>query len=248
MSAYDTDSPPSRSRADVLWYLLTAIALLGVSCVTCGFLVIFANPYSAYNPFPPPTLPAALQVPSPTPTNPIYELPPTWTPTSTTVPTVTDTPAPTSTLAPTPTPITLTPSPTATPAPPPGGYPFTVRHGFPKMIENIYHPELGCNWLGVGGQVVDLNDGPVTGLIIRLGGGLPGIDIPEYTITLTGVEQHYGRSGYEFKLADYPVASHGSLWVQLLNQAGAPLSDKAYFDTVNDCNKNLILIDFKQIR
>jgi hypothetical protein len=67
-------------------------------------------------------------------------------------------------------------------------------------------------------------------------------------MTLSGVALTYGRSGYEFKLADAPIASKGVLWLQLLSQAGIPLSDKIYFDTYNDCNKNLIIIDFKQVR
>jgi hypothetical protein len=101
--------------------------------------------------------------------------------------------------------------------------------------------------MGVGGQVVDMNGAPVTGLIIRLGGDLPGIKIPDHFITLTGVAINYGRSGYEFKLADKPVASKKSLWLQLVNQAGGPLSDKLFFDTYDDCEKNLIIIDFKQV-
>jgi len=123
-----------------------------------------------------------------------------------------------------------------------------VRQGFPKAIENIYHPELGCEWMGVGGQVVDLSDAPVTGLIVRLGGRLPGVKIEENTISLTGVALNYGRSGYEFKLADQPIASQGLLWVQLINQSGVPISEKVYFDTFDSCTQNLILIDFKQTR
>jgi hypothetical protein len=100
--------------------------------------------------------------------------------------------------------------------------------------------------MGVGGQVLDINNAPVTGLIIQLGGELPGVKIPEHFITLTGVAINYGRSGYEFKLADKPIASRMSLWLQLLNQSGGSLSDKVYFDTYDNCEKNLIIIDFKQ--
>jgi hypothetical protein len=164
------------------------------------------------------------------------------------VPIPTETPTPTSTLPPTPTPVTLSPTPPFTPTPPPEGYPYAIRTGFPKAIENIYHPELGCEWMGVGGQVVDINDAPVTGLIVRLGGSLPGVKIEENTISLTGVALNYGRSGYEFKLADGPIASRDSLWVQLLNQAGVPISERVYFDTYESCTQNLILIDFKQVR
>jgi hypothetical protein len=102
--------------------------------------------------------------------------------------------------------------------------------------------------MGVGGQVVDMSNAPVIGLIIRLGGNLPGVKFPENTISLTGLALTYGRSGYEFKLADKPIASRGSLWVQLLNQSGGPLSDKAYFNTYENCEQNLIIIDFVQVR
>ena len=99
------------------------------------FLQIFADPYSVINPFPPPTLPATLTIPSSTPTQ--RSLPPTWTytpaepglfttlqPTSTlpptatgfVLPTFTETPTPTSTPTDTPT-ITNTPTITETPRP-----------------------------------------------------------------------------------------------------------------------------------
>jgi hypothetical protein len=123
-----------------------------------------------------------------------------------------------------------------------------LREGSPVAISNIYHPELGCNWMGVGGQVVDMSGGPMTGLIIRLGGALPGVTIPEHLMSLTGVALSYGRAGYEFTLADHPIPSRGSLWVQLLDQEGIPLSKKVYFDTYDSCDQNLIIIDFKQVR
>ena len=102
--------------------------------------------------------------------------------------------------------------------------------------------------MGVGGQTVDLSGGPVTGLIIRLGGAVPGIDLPELVMNLTGVALNYGRSGYEFTLADHPIASKKTLWVQLVDQSSIPLSPKIYFDTYDDCSKNLIIINFKQVR
>ena len=96
--------------------------------------------------------------------------------------------------------------------------------------------------------MLDLSDAPVTGLIVRLGGSLPGVKIEQNSISLTGVALNYGRSGYEFKLADQPIASRNSLGVQLLNQAGVPISERVYFNTVESCTQNLILIDFKQTR
>ena len=100
----------------------------------------------------------------------------------------------------------------------------------------------------VGGQVVDMSGGPVTGLVIRLGGGLPGVSIPDNLMSLTGVAPNYGRAGYEFTLADMPIRSRDSLWVQLLNQVGGPLSAKVYFDTYDNCEQNLIIVDFKQVK
>ncbi len=45
-----------------------------------------------------------------------------------------------------------------------------------------------------------------------------------------------------------PIPSKAMLWVQLLNQSGGPLSDKVYFDTYDNCDQNLIIIDFVQVR
>jgi hypothetical protein len=244
---FDDESHSRHSAVTITLYALSILALIGVLCVACFFISVFTNPYSNLNPFPPPTMPALMSLPTETPTAIIITLPSTWTATISPVPSLTDTPQPTSTLQPTPTPVSLSPTPTETETGPPSSYDFEVREGSPKAIPNIYHPELWCNWMGVGGQVVDMNGAPVTGLIIRLGGDLPGIKIPDHFITLTGVAINYGRSGYEFKLADKPVASKKSLWLQLVNQAGGPLSDKLFFDTYDDCEKNLIIIDFKQV-
>ena len=65
---------------------------------------------------------------------------------------------------------------------------------------------------------------------------------------LRGALAQYGPSGYEFKLSDAPVDSIQNLYVQLLDQADLPLSEKFYFDTFNDCERNLVLVNFKQVR
>jgi hypothetical protein len=248
MDSFDyNDYVPRQSRAGLIWSILTILTLMCVLCVAGVALVIFANPNSALNPFPPPTPPSLAHLPTETPTDVVFSLPPTWTATSTLMPSPTDTPVPTDTQLPTPTPITITPSPTITAPPPPGGYPFEVRHSNPKAIPNIYHSELGCNWMGVGGQVVDMSNAPVVGLIIKLGGRLPNLTFHDDMISLTGLASSYGRSGYEFTLADHPIASSGRLWVQLLSQAGGPLSDQVYFNTYDSCEQNLIIIDFVQV-
>jgi len=251
-STDDNQTQGQPDRTILIWYILTIAALLGVVCVSFGFVLIFTNPYSSLNPFPPPTNTLPVLPPTSTPTIAfVITLPPSWTPTDTVLPTSSVTPTPTNTLPPTPTPITLTPTVTDTPLPPPpptGGYPYELRSGSPQALPNIQHPELGCDWMGVIGSVVGKDNKPVVGMMVRVGGSAPGITLDLNTFTLTGVTMTNSGLGYEFILANQPVASKKALWIQLLDQSGVPLSEKIYFDTYEDCQKNLILIDFKQVR
>jgi hypothetical protein len=245
---YIDQTRPTRNIAAVIWNVLTILVLLMVLCVAAVFLLIFINPNTGFNPFPPPTLPVQLAWPTLTPT-PRGFLPATWTPEPTLVPSQTPTPRPTATEVPTETPYSLAvASATPTETQSPGGMPFEVAQGSPAAIASItFHPEAGCNWMGVAGQVLNMSGAPVsTGIIIKLGGVLSGkfLDLT----SLTGTARQYGEAGYEIVLANQPAASNGTLWVQLVDQAGLPLSNRIYFDTYDDCNKNLIFINFKQVR
>ena len=62
-----------------VWDILAIILVVVASILLLMVVVIFNNPDSGINPFPFPTLPATIVVPSPTPT--LLQLPPTWTPT-----------------------------------------------------------------------------------------------------------------------------------------------------------------------
>jgi hypothetical protein len=86
---------------DGIWNLLTVLVLLATLLLLIIFASIFADPQSALNPFPPPTLPARLQFPTATAT--LRGLPPTWTPTPENGAPVVDDPGlrPSSTLPPT---------------------------------------------------------------------------------------------------------------------------------------------------
>lgn len=224
----------------LVWNILTILALLAAIFMVGVFFVIFLNPQSGLNPFPPPALPTLIPTASVTPTSSVL-LPATWTPTPP--------PPPTSTPSPEPT-YTLTPEgeqpPTENTHDPAEGLPFVMQEGNPQYIPNIYHPDAGCEWMGVGGQVIGLDGGAVLYLSIKLGGSLNGEVIE--MITISGTAPQYGQAGYEFKLSDEPLDSTQNLYIELLDQADLPLSDKYYFDTFNDCDKNLILINFKQIR
>jgi hypothetical protein len=245
MDAFDyvdeQKAPPPRNISTLVWNILTGLVLVGVILVGVVAAMIFIDPQTGINPFPPATLPALASFPTVTPTaRPI--LPPTWTPTATSQPTVTSTPRPTSTPL-----ITETAVFPLEPTITPGGMAFEVQQGNPVAISSAaFRPDQGCNWMGVGGQALDLSGAPVQSLIVQLGGVLDGEIIEQ--LTMTGTATQYDRGGFEFILADKPVASSNTLWIQLLDQAGLPLSEKIYFDTFNDCDKNLIVINLKQVR
>jgi hypothetical protein len=188
-----------------------------------------------------------------TPTVTPRQLEPTWTPTATV-----DVP-PTETLLPSLTPpatmtsvnfvpATETPVFTATPTvtPTPKAL-FSVSSV--NSIESIIIPHLldaACNWQGVGGTVDDQNSGPIIGIVVRLAGTYDGKSV-ELT-TVSGISPEYGKSGFEFVLGDKPLNSRDKIYVQLLDQAGLPLSEEIYIDTSSDCKENLVLVRFKKNR
>jgi hypothetical protein len=98
----------------------------------------------------------------------------------------------------------------------------------------------------VAGQALDAKNKPVIGLFVKLGGNIPGKTFFPPLTTLTGIDKIYGQSGFEFDLKVAPVSSSQGLWVQLVDQSDAPLSEQYKFATYADCKKNLILIRFQQ--
>jgi hypothetical protein len=244
MDKYDFDPEPSSARpASRLQPLdmLSVLVLLITLCLGGYFLMIFVNPASALNPLKR-VNPFATATFTITP----IQLESTWTPSPTIVPTITETPRPTFTPLASATffsliPPTDTPVPTATPKAPFGA---TIN-----AIESVIIPHLtssACNWLGIGGTVEDSNNSPIIGMVVRVVGTLSGKSVN--LTTVSGVSPDYGKSGFEFQLGTVPVSSNDTLYVQLLDQAGLPLSDNIYIDTFNDCKKNLVLVRFKKNR
>jgi len=136
---------------------------------------------------------------------------------------------------------TIVPTQTATLEP---AKPFEVQVGGPAYISNIAHPQYGCNWLGVAGQVFDQKDSPIVNLGVSLTGTLGDTKIND--LAISGTATQYGESGFEFKLADKPIASSGTLSIQLLGDDGQLLSEQIFFDTSEDCDENLVLINVVQ--
>ncbi|MCS6908496.1 MAG: hypothetical protein RML93_11540 [Anaerolineales bacterium] len=246
MGTFEFDNRRSASRRlpTTVWNLLTVLFLLMTCCAASATLAIYVDPYSSLNLFPPPTPIQPIQPPTLTPT-PLQILPPTWTPS----PTVT--PIPTSTPTHTPTP-TLTTTPTQTEAPTPTPLPpelvlYTLGPGSPKaMASTAFYPDFGCKWAGVAGQIFAANGEPVPlgSVVVLVGGTLNGERIE--LLSLSGMAPQYGPSGYEVVLGDIPIASQGSLYIQLFDPQGRPLTDRIYFETFGACEQNLVLINFVQ--
>lgn len=229
-----------KRRNDVVWNSLTALFLIASFAAVGYFLVLFSNPAASLNPFPPPTLPALVQLPTSTPT--LVLLPATWTPTVTS----TLTPAPTVAESTVTLPAGETPTLIATD--PNAKYPFAPKSDPVPMANTVFHPNGNCNWQGVAGQVVDIQGRPILGLMVHLQGYYNGKTIEQTTLS-GGAQEWYGKSGYEFILSETtPIESQGQLFVQLTDQSYMPVSNKVVFNTYASCEKNLILINFQQVR
>lgn len=251
MDSFDfQDQAPKRSQPSLpklaLWDILSIFVLFLTCCVGAYFVMVFVNPLTPLNPL----KPYYLLTPSPTITR--LPLEATWTPTPTIYHSPTATLLPTITVQPTNTPPLLTP-PTDTPTPtetpsltPTPKAPFSAV-AVNALASTIYYPDAGCNWFGVAVTVDDQNNSPLVGQQVRLIGTLKGKSLDK--VLLSGVSTQYGTSGAEFFLGTEPLASNKTLYVQVFDQSGlVPLSEKVYFSTYTDCDKNLILIRFKKNR
>jgi hypothetical protein len=204
------------------------------------FAFIFFSPNSYLNILPPGGRGPRTATPTVTP----LQLDPTWTASPTLQLTPSNTPRPTFTPFFTNTPFSLvpptkTPKPTSTPK-----APFSASS---QQVEStVIHPDLTCNWAGIGGTVVDANGSHVVGMVVVLRGTLNGSTV-ELT-TVSGINKEYGQSGFEFVLGNTPIASNKTLYVQLVDLNNIPLSDKVVVSTSSDCAKNLVLVRFKKTR
>ena len=79
-------------------------------------------------------------------------------------------------------------------------YAFTLQSAPAAIDAAMLYPDRGgCKWMGVGGQVVDLQGRPVTGISVMLGGSAESRPFDQ--TSLTGTALKYGEAGYEFTLA-----------------------------------------------
>jgi len=226
------------------WDMASIVVLVITACIAGYFLLIFIDPGSSMNILPPGG--NVLGVSAPSATAAPYTLVPTWTASPTLEMTPTNTPRPTFTPIFTDTPFSLvpptrTPKPTNTPKAPFNAISVT------QVESTLIHPEIACgSWAGVGGTVVDANNSHLIGTVVVLRGFLDGKTVD--LTTVTGINKEYGQSGFEFVIGNAPIASNKTLYIQLVDQSGVPLSGKVEISTSADCAKNLVLVRLKKNR
>jgi len=160
-------------------------------------------------------------------------------------PSITNTLTQTLTLQPTLT-LTATQVPTITPSPTLEARPFVQDGAQEAMNIELIRPQLNCDWLVIAGQVWDLQGDPIPGLTLHLFGEINGHYFDQ--VRVSGSAPAYGESGYEFALEGMVADSQGSLSIQLEDTNGLPLSHPYTIETYNDCQRNLILVNFKKVR
>lgn len=242
-----------KRKMEGLWNVLSFLGLFGIIGMIVVILTIFNNPASLMNPFPPPTVPAPIIMPTSTITP--MSLPATWTPTvseETLFVESTSTSTPTAILA------TLLPEDALiletveieSTASAKGYYRYDLKSKPAAIQASILKPELAnaggeCSWMGVAGQVMDVQGSPETGVQVQLGNQVNGQTTS--VTTLSGTATQYGPAGYEFTISDIPYGSVQNFYVRLLDQQGLALSERIYFDTYEDCDRNLIIITFQEL-
>ncbi len=220
--------------------------LLGLS----GLAAVVYAAIFVFNPFGPRQIimaststPTITLTPSPT-------RPATWTPTSTPSPSATPGPSATPTETPTPGPTrppvatrTDTPSPTP-PGPTFSPFKYTKTNDEITFTADPYGAVCGT-WMGVGGQVLDVDGSPLPGVLV-VGWGGP---IPEQ-------EKHFFESGKSTRinelynsLAAYEIyigAPGDYDFIIQVYENGQPVSDFIRLRMRSDCRANLAVVNLQR--
>lgn len=148
-------------------------------------------------------------------------------------------------LIPTSTPLpsqTMPPTQTSTP----WSAAFVIR-GTPEAFPHtLLYDRYACEeYLFIGGEVWDLREAPLTGLTVQLTGTYGGgtVDISSQS----GEFGIYGQSGYGFVLDNLQIPTE-SLYIQLFDSEGNPLSAKTKLTISGECDGNLLLVNYKQVQ
>ena len=111
----------------------------------------------------------------------------------------------------------------------------------PIYLRNFAN-NAGCNWLGIAGEVWDLQGNPVPYGEYRVHVWGSGTD----SRPVVGGAPAYGPAGYEQFLSDVPMIRDYNL--QLENADGRIISPVYEVQTRANCNENLLMFSFVQER
>lgn len=241
-------------------YDFVSIVMVGFTALAVIVIVLlFLNPNAGFNPFPPDDsadeggggpgpLPTLVEITPATQTPPPPTLPPSWTPspsstggpTITTSPTTTITSTPTSTTTKVPTPTrTFTPTPTGPTPVPTSQFPYILQSGTPRQTSYFANPSVGCDWAGLGGQVLDQNGIGVIGVTVHVFGS--GVDRK----VTSGSNTDYGSGGWEVNVHITPVVRNFT--VRIENAVGDALSSDVDVQTGDSCSTNLTVVNFVRL-
>jgi hypothetical protein len=124
-----------------------------------------------------------------------------------------------------------------------GDYPFGLDTTSPRYLPAFTRPEAGCGWVGVAGQVFDPSGAPLDGVTVAIKGYFNDQLIDARTVT--GQQTAYGEGGFEVQVGDRSAQASNALTVQLFNHQGEALSEVYSLNTFDDCQRNLILVNFQ---
>ena len=114
--------------------------------------------------------------------------------------------------------------------------------GTPQALPHtLFHPGVACeDYLFIGGQVWDLQDSPLTGLVVHLGGSYGGASVD--MDAETGASRVYGPSGAEFALTNKQIAED-ELFIALRNADRAQLAERTCLLISPACDYNLSIVN-----
>lgn len=217
--------PPPRRRTRLGYNLGTLLLLLATGAFVVWLALVWSDPQSRLNPFPPPT--PFVEVTA-TPLGFVAQASPTPNESGQIVVVATQTPA-----APPQQATSTAPAQTATASP----YPFVLDG------EILYIPnenDLGCNWWSIAGRITDQNGEPLEGYRVQVTG--EGVD----EVVFSGGTLTFGAGSYELPLVGTP--QDADFTVQLFSPQEAPLSEPIPVTTRADCEGNVTVVNFVQNR
>ncbi|MCL4562645.1 MAG: hypothetical protein M1281_18795 [Chloroflexi bacterium] len=123
---------------------------------------------------------------------------------------------------------------------------YWPQAGTPAYLANFAHPEAGCKWFGIAGQVFDQQGNPIKNLAVIAGTVEDGVATEKAAVS-SGNSTAYGPQGYEIVLGNTPEDTSETWYIQLSTLTGTMVSDPIYLQTYSDCQKNLIIMNFQEI-